>query len=441
MEDAFIINGGNPLKGTVTLSGAKNVALKAVIAAMLFDGAVTLHNIPRIRDIFELLHLIQTLGGRAEFTGPNTVVVDGTGVKENKLDFLHASKIRVSFILFAPLLYRFKQAFIPNPGGCRIGARPIDRIISGMKDLGVEVSYDSQTGYYEAKMPRKPEGIYTFTKPSHTGTELMILLAVFCKGTVTVHNCALEPEIDDLISFLNAGGAKITRKNTDIYIEGVDLLKQHEAYSIVCDRNEAITFAIAGIITKGDVTIRSIPEDYIKTFIEKIKLVGGGVEEKENNSWRFFYKGDLDASEVVTDVYPGFMTDWQPNWAVLMTQAKGTSLIHEKVFENRFSYVDELVKVGAKIEYFSPKVKDPSSFYGFNFDTSKTYRQAIQIHGGEHLHNGVLNVADLRAGATLAIAALLSTGESIVNGASILERGYEHFVEKITNLGGIIKKV
>lgn len=441
MEDAYIIQGGKPLKGAIKLSGAKNVALKAVIAALLFDGVVTLKNIPRIRDIFELLHLIQTLGARAEFTDTNTVLVDSTGLKENKLDFLHASKIRASFMLFAPLLYRFKEASIPNPGGCRIGARPIDRIVNGMKDLGIDVSYNSETGYYKALMNNKPSGEYTFIKSSHTGTELMILLSVFCKDTVTIHNTALEPEIDDLISFLNEGGANIKRHGSDIVIHGVKALVQKNPYTIVSDRNEAVTFAILGIITKGDVTVGSIPENYLKMFIDVTRKIGGGVEKVGENTWRFFYKEPLTSLDIVTDPHPGFMTDWQPNWAVLMTQATGKSLIHERVFENRFSYVDELIKMGAKIEYSSPRVQNPESFYIFNFDKGKEHKQAITVYGPQRLHNGVLTMADLRAGATLAIAALVAEGESIINGASILERGYENFVEKITSLGGDIKKV
>ena len=441
MEDAYIIRGGKPLKGTIKLSGAKNVALKAVIAALLFDGVVTLKNIPRIRDIFELLHLIQTLGARAEFTDTNTVLVDSKGLKENKLDFLHASKIRASFMLFAPLLYRFKEASIPNPGGCRIGARPIDRIVNGMKGLGIKVEYNSETGYYKAFMKEKPYGNYTFLKSSHTGTELMILLSVFCKGQVTIYNTALEPEIDDLISFLNDGGANIKRNGNDIAIQGVTSLTQKNPYTIVSDRNEAVTFAILGIITKGEVTVGPIPENYLKTFSDVTQKIGAGVEKCAENSWKFFYKGPLTSFDIVTDPHPGFMTDWQPNWAVLMTQATGKSLIHERVFENRFSFVDELIKMGAKIEYSSPLVQNPESFYIFNYDKNKEHKQAITVYGPQHLHNGVLTIADLRAGATLTIEALLAGGESVINGASILERGYENFVEKITSLGGDIKKV
>lgn len=441
MEDAFIIEGGLPLKGEVKLSGAKNVALKAVVAALLFDGKVVLKNIPKILDIYELLHLIRNLGGKADFSEGNTVVIDATNMKSNRLDFLHASKIRVSFMLFAPLLYRFKKAFIPNPGGCRIGARPIDRIVNGMTDLGVKVGYDSDTGYYSASMPEKPSGSYTFVKPSHTGTELMVLLSVFCRGVVTIHNAAQEPEIDDLINLLNAGGAKIKRVGTDILIEGVDKLKQKAPYTIVSDRNEAITYAVLGIVTRGSVTVSDIPEYYLKTFIELVRDIGGGVEMVRTTAWRFFYDKPLQATDVETDPHPGFMTDWQPNWAVLMTQAQGESIIHEKVFENRFSYVDELVKVGAKIDYFQPEVKDPKMFYLFNFDPTKEHRQAIRIFGPQKLHSGVMKIADLRAGATLAIAALMAEGESVITGASILERGYEDFAGKITALGGKIKKI
>lgn len=441
MEDSFIINGGRPLKGYVHLSGAKNVALKAVIAALLFEGRVLLNNIPQIRDIFELLHLIEMLGGKAEFVDNNTVLIDSSGLKDSKLDFLHASKIRVSFMLFAPLLYRFGHASIPNPGGCRIGARPIDRIVNGMKGLGVEVSYDSETGYYSATMPGKPKGSYTFAKSSHTGTELMVLLSVFCEGKVVIHNTALEPEIDDLIAFLNSGGARIRREGADIVVEGVKSLKQKEPYTIVSDRNEAVTYAIAGIITHGDVTVGKISRHYMKTFLDMMRQIGAGVEEKGEDTFRFFRNGSLKSADIVTEPHPGFMTDWQPNWAVLMTQTEGTSVIHEKVFENRFSYVDELVKLGAKIEYFQPEVKDAKSFYLFNWDPAKTYQQAIRIYGPQHLHNGVMTIADLRAGATLALAALLAQGESVVNGASILERGYENFVGKVTQLGGDIKKV
>ncbi len=441
MEDAYRIQGGKKLTGSVVLSGAKNAALKMVIAALLFDGDVTLKNVPRIRDLDVLLHLFTELGATAQFTDENTVIINGEGLKTNTVDLLHGSKIRSTFLLFAPLLRRFKEAHIPNPGGCRIGARPIDRIMNGLTELGGIVEYDHATGYYHAKLAGKTKGSYTFEKPSHTGTEFMIMLSVFAEGTVHIHNAALEPEIDDLIAFLNAGGAQIHRENTSILVSGVERLIQHTPYTIVSDRNEAVTFAVLGLITKGDVTVGPIDPNLLTVFIEYVKKAGGGVEIKGDNSVRFFYTGPFTATQVETTPHPGFMTDWQQNWVVLMTQAQGVSTVHERVFENRFAFVSELQKLGANIEFDSTPVANAKQYYHFTFDPEKVYKQAIKIYGPQQLHSGVLTVTDLRAGATLAIAALLVPGESIVNGVSILERGYERFVEKVTRLGGEIERL
>jgi UDP-N-acetylglucosamine 1-carboxyvinyltransferase len=441
MEDAYIIQGGKTLKGEVVLSGAKNAALKMAIAALLFDGNVVLNNVPRIRDFDELLHLFVELGATAEFKGENTVVINGGGLKSNTVDLLHGSKIRSTFLLFAPLLKKFKEAHIPNPGGCRIGARPIDRIMNGLKELGGIVEYDHTTGYYHATLTDKTHGEYTFEKPSHTGTEFMIMLSVFAQGTVKIHNAALEPEIDDLIAFLNEGGADIHREKNSILVRGVSSLTQQKPYTIVSDRNEAVTFAVLGLITKGDVTVGPINPELLEVFISYVKKSGGGVEVVGNNKVRFYYAGPFMATHVETEPHPGFMTDWQQNWVVLMTQAQGVSTVHERVFENRFAFVSELQKLGAKIEYDEEQLKNPKEYYHFTYDPNKTYRQAIKIYGPQQLHSGVLTVTDLRAGATLAIAALLVPGESVVNGVSILERGYERFVEKVSKLGGEIKRL
>lgn len=440
MEDAYIIKGGKPLKGDVKLSGAKNVAVKALIAALLFKGEVTLHNIPRIRDVYELIDLLKEIGAEIEFSG-NTVKIDGTSIDSNKSDFLHASKIRTSFMLFAPLLYKFKEAYIPNPGGCRLGARSIDRIVDGMEELGIDVEYNSNTGYYHAEMKTFPKGSYTFNKPSHTGTELLILISILSNDKVTIQNAGLEPEIDDLIRFLNESGAQIKRNGTSIMIQGVKELNQSKPYTIGWDRIEAATYAVLGVITKGDVVISKIEEPLIKTFNEALQKAGGGVERLPDGRWHYFYKEKIKSLDITTGPHPGFMTDWQPPWAVLMTQTDGQSIIHERVYENRFMYVDELRKVGAEIDFVKVPVTNPAEYFFFNFDPAKKYNQAIRIKGSQKLHSGVLNITDLRAGATLAIAALLAEGESVINGASIMERGYEDFVEKINILGGDIKKV
>ncbi len=440
MEDAYRIIGGRQLKGSVWLSGAKNVALKTIIASLLFEGKVILHNVPRIKDVTELLHLIGLLGVRAEFTEKNTVEIDSSSIQRNKVDLLHATKIRVSFMLFAPLLHKFDTCYVPNPGGCRIGARPIDRIISGMKKLGVEVVYNSETGYYEAKK-NELGGEYTFSKPTHTGTELLIMLASLGTHTITLHNAAYEPEIDDLIAFLNEAGADISRVGSRVEIKGVSKLEQRKPFTIVSDRNEAVTFAVMGCATKGEVIIENIQENLIENFLKVYTEARGGVEKLGPNRFKFFAQGDCMSTNIETAPHPGFMTDWQPNWAVLMTQAQGVSMIHERVFENRFAYVNELRKLGAKIDYIPEPVENPEHYYHFTYDKNKYYQQAIRIVGPTRLHNGVLTIHDLRAGASLVIASLIASGESIVQGVSIVERGYENLVEKIKGLGGEIDKI
>lgn len=442
MEDSYIIQGGKSLQGKIELSGAKNIALKVLIAATLFNEEVTLQHIPKINDVLEVCNLINDLGGRAEFVGQNTVKVDSTGMSKNKVNLLFGSKIRTSFMFFAPLLYRFKEAYIPNPGGCRLGARSIDRIVDGLKALGIHVTYDSDSGYYHSSMDSLPTGTFEFSKPSHTGTELLILMSVLAEGNkIILKNVALEPEIDDLIEFLNQAGAKIRRESNAIVIEGIKELHQTVPYVIASDRIEAATYAVLALATKGDVTVGPIQENYFKTFLTVLEKAGAGVEKIDDNYWRFFYKGPLAAVDIETLPHPGFMTDWQPIYAVLMTQAQGETTIHERIYENRFSYVDELKKLGADIEFITPQIDNPQEYYHFNYDPQKTYQQAIKISGPKPLHNGVLRIADLRAGATLAIAALVADGESVVNEISHLERGYENFVEKVTSLGGNVKKV
>ena len=441
MPDSYLIKGGKPLKGEVILSGAKNVALKTIIAALMFKGEVILKNIPKINDVLDLIELIKSLGAKANFIEKNTLVIDSDNLKSNRVDLQYGSKIRVSFMLFAPLLHRFGECYVPNPGGCRIGARPIDRIINGLKTLGINIDYDSETGYYHAKITGKPKGSYRFDKPSHTGTELLMMIGLMSDEKVEIDNIANEPEIDDLILYLNSAGANITEEKNKIIVRKSPELKQKEAFSIMSDRNELVTYATLAVASRGDVIISPIDENLISSFLEIMREAGAGIEEISTYKYRFFYKGEIDSINIETSPHPGFMTDWQPSWAILMLKANGTSVIHERVFENRFSYVEELKKLGAKIDFINVNIENPEFFYHFNFEKEREYKQTIKIQGEAELHNAILNISDLRAGAALACAALLSDGESIVNGASILERGYEDFVEKIKKLGGEIKKV
>lgn len=442
MSDAYVITGGKPLSGTVQLSGAKNVALKVIIASLLFDSPVKLTNIPQIADVKELIDLINTLGPKIERNRGEVDIVPAK-ITKNTFDLVEAVKMRVSFMLFAPLLIRSGSAIIPNPGGCRLGTRPIDRQVEMMRAFGATVNYDSSTGYYHASLPdKKPNAVrFRFSKKTHTGTELAIMFGIFAKGKSVLSNCAMEPEIDDLIAFLNKSGASIKRSGEEIIIDGVDKLQLTTAYAISCDRNEAPTYAVFALATKGDVTIKGIRPDDMRHFINQVKDSGGGVEESEE-SIRFFYTGNLKSSNITTLPHPGFMTDWQGPWAVLMTQAQGESIIHETVFENRFGHVSELKKLGAKIEYFEPQVENPEEVYQFNYHEREENcsPQAIKIFGPTPLHNGILTVSDLRAGASLLIAAAIAQGETIIHGASVIDRGYEHIDKKLQRLGATIKK-
>ncbi len=438
MDDKFIITGGKKLTGTTQVSGAKNVALKALVAACLTSEEIVIENIPLISDLFTMVDIIEEFGGSVK-KEDHKLTVNLVNFSKTKIDLESGAEIRTSALFMSPLLARMNEAIIPNPGGCRIGARPIDRTIEGLEAMGVEIEYKSSDGYFYMKAPNGLTGAdYTFKKSTHTGTETLIMAAVLAKGTTILRNTAEEPEIDELISFLIKMGAKIVKKDKrTIEITGVE--KLHGAtFTIGPDRNEAVTLAIAAIITKGDIFIENIKEADIFEFVKKLEEIGGGVEIKSNGI-RFFYKGAIRATDVETWVYPGFMTDWQAPWAVLMTQANGESIIHERVYESRFSYVRELEKMGASIELFNPEVENPNEFYNFNIeDDKKENKHAAKIKGPVDLHNGVVSITDLRAGATLVLAALAAQGESVINEVHHLDRGYEKFEDRLNALGASV---
>ena len=439
--EKLIIRGNKKLKGEVNVSGSKNVALKALVAACMTDEEVIIQNIPLITDFIIMAEIIKELGGEVVLLD-HSVSVKMREFKTEKIQLDKAAEIRTSFMFLAPLLARKGMAIIPNPGGCRIGARPIDRIVEGLNKMGVSISYSSDDGYFHAELDKN--GLrgtnYKFSKNTHTGTETMILAAVLAKGTTVLENAAQEPEVDELIGLLNLMGASIKRiEPRRIEINGVKRL-HGTTFRIKPDRNEVVTFAIAGIITKGDVFIKNIDRSGISEFLHKLDEAGGGFEEKENGI-RFFYKGPLKATEVTTSFYPGFMTDWQGPWSMLMTGSRGISIIHETIYENRFSYVPELKKMGAKIKFFSPILKNPDAVYNFNFNDAKTKNHAIKITGPIALHNAVLNVSDLRAGATLVLASLAAKGTSIIFGLEHLDRGYGEFYQRLKGLGADISRV
>lgn len=438
--DKFIIKGGKKIRGDVSILGSKNVALKVLVAACLTEEEVVVENVPLISDFMVMAEIIRHLGGKVEFKD-HSVSITLKKFSSEKISLENAAEIRTSYMFLAPLLLRVGIAIIPNPGGCRIGARPIDRIVDGLRKMGVKIKYDSSDGYFHASSPNGLKGTrYTFVKNTHTGTETMILAATLARGRTILNNAASEPEIDELIGLLNRMGARIVReKQRRIVIDGVSSL--HGARFVIApDRNEVVTFAISAIITEGDIFIKDINKRGLTEFLEILKKCGGGIEEKANGI-RFFYKGPLKATDIMTSFYPGFMTDWQGPWTVLMTKAEGLSIIHETVYENRFTYAEELRKMGAHIELYNPKIKNPGKIYNFNIgDDNGKYFHAAKISGPTDLHNGILFISDLRAGATLVLAALAAKGESVLFGVEHLDRGYEQFEKRLKKLGADIKR-
>lgn len=441
--EKLIINGGKRLMGTISVSGAKNVALKTLVAACLTDEEVIIENIPLISDFMVMVNIIRSLGGTVRIKG-HTAYIQVKALKLKRIPLEEAAKIRTSAMLMAPLLARLHKAIIPNPGGCRIGARPIDRTIEGLKTMGFDTLYNSEDGYFYIKSNgRVPDGTirYHFEKSTHTGTETLVMAAVFLRKKTILENAAEEPEIDELITFLNQMGAKIERiKKRTIIINGVEKLKKAR-FKIGLDRNEIVTFATGAIATRGDVFIRDADTVDLSSFLQKLKDAGAGYEKRKNGI-RFYYKGRLKSVDVETSVYPGFMTDWQGPWSILMTQADGVATIHETVYENRFGYVKELKKMGADVSLFNPRIDKPSEIYNFNLrDDSTDYYHGLKVYGPAKLHNAVVEISDLRAGATLVLAALLAPLSSTIFGVEHLDRGYEKFEERLKSLGARIKRI
>ena len=440
--DTFIIEGGKPLKGEVAIGGAKNVAVKILIASLLTDDEITIHNVPLLRDVVALVDVLKSLGVAVEMKD-HTVRVKNGSVHDNPTVPLDVgAKLRTSSMVLGPLLARWGKGSVPNPGGCRLGARPIDRHIEGLKLMGATIVYDSEDGYFHATSEGLHGATIRFNKNTHTGTETILLAAVLARGQTIIENAAAEVEVDDLIACLNQMGAKITRKDPrTIVIDGVEKLHGVE-YTIMPDRNEEVTFAIAAAITGGDVTVVNSQLEYLGAFLDAYTKAGGAYEKLDNHRTRYFRTEPIKPTDVVTNPYPEFMTDWQAPWAVFMTQAHGQSTIHETVFEGRFSYVQELAKMGAKIEFFDPDVTDHESFYNFNWDDRKEgYHQGIKLTGPASLHNAVLRVDDIRAGATLVLAALIAEGKSYLHGVELIDRGYESIEERLTKLGATITRV
>jgi len=439
MNSYFQITGGTRLHGTVRLGGAKNASYKLMIAALLGTQESRILNFSHISDVELVAKIINYLGGKAKPAGERALFIDPTGLKSHVIQADHGNQGRFSTMFIPVLLHRFGQAIVPAPGGDKIGTRSLERHFQGLQALGAKIEF--KDGLFYAQADQLVGTNYRFEKNTHTGTETLILAACCAQGRTTLENAAREPEIDDLITFLNKMGAHILRTaERTIQIDGVKKLGG-AIHSLIPDRNEAVSYACAALATKGDVIIENARAPHLQAFLEKVAAIGGGYEIGDYGI-RFFYQGQLQATNVQTAVEPGFMTDWQPLWATLMTQAQGTSIIHETVMSNRFQYTQELTQMGAKIELFNPEIAQRETVYNFNLDDDRPeYYHALKIAGPTQLLAGNYTVKDLRHGASLVLAAMIAKGTSLIAGIEQIERGYEKLDERLNSMGASIQKV
>ncbi len=412
----IVVKESGALEGKVKVSGAKNAVLPIIAATLLADGVSTIRSVPNLRDVNVMSDLLRYLGAKVQYDG-ETLVVDTSDVKETEAPYHLVNKMRASFLVMGSLLGRCHHAKISMPGGCAIGTRPIDLHIKGFRQLGVTV--ETEHGYVEASVDRLVgEKIY-LDFPSVGATENIMMAAVLAEGTTTIENVAEEPEIVDLANFLNKMGAKVRGAGTNtIKITGVEKLTAVE-HTVIPDRIEAGTYMVAAAMTKGDVLIENIIVDHIKPVIAKLREVGCTVEEMES-AVRVIGPEKLIATNIKTLPHPGFPTDMQSPFMSLLSVAEGKSTITETVFENRFMNVPELIRMGANIEISG--------------------KSAI-VEGKERLTGSEVMATDLRAGAALVIAGLVSEGETIVKNIYHIERGYVDLVGKLSMLGANVYRV
>ena len=422
-RELFRVQGGTALSGTVAISGAKNAALKLLAAATLTGERCRLTNVPEIEDVRVMAETLRDLGVVVDHPAANVYEVASGDVEWLFVPLEAAAKMRASFILLGPLLARFGRVIISNPGGDRIGRRPVDLHVEAMRALGASIEY--RNGYYFATAPgRLRGGEVTFPFVSVMGTENAMLAATLAEGTTVIRPAAQEPEVDDLISFLQEMGAAVRRTAPDtIEVEGRKRLRGAE-HAVVPDRIEAGTFVVAAAVTGGRITLQGAPCDHLGAFLETLGRIGVGVScgtDTIEVDGTALHEGGYRACDIETAPYPGLATDLQPPTAVLLTQATGVSRVHETIFEDRLEWLSEVRRMGGAVE-----LPDP--------------HHAL-ISGPSRLHGEEVEIGDLRAGASLILAALAAEGTTVIHGAHHVRRGYENIEGKFRDLGASIARI
>lgn len=415
----FVIEGGYSLSGEVKVSGSKNAALPILASTLLTSETCTLSNVPDIQDIRTLVAILESLGSKVSWLESGQLTVDNSGVDGRDPDFTLIKKIRASVLISGPLFARFKRVKVTHPGGCHIGARPIDVHLKALVALGAKVRVEDQ--FYSIEASRVIGTKIVLDEMSVTATENLIMAAVLAEGITEIHLAAAEPEIVNLIESLKLMGAKISGTGSHVLIiEGVD--KLHAAnLQVIPDRIEAGTLSIAAAITHGDVVVDGYVEDHLNIFTNKLRDANVQFQLLPNNRIHISKSTTIKPVDIRTDIYPGFPTDLQAPFAVLMTQASGNSKIFETMYDGRLNYLLELSKMGSAATILDPHraiIMGPSVLYGKEIDS-----------------------LDIRAGATLILAALTGSGKSTINHAEIIDRGYEQIDDKLRKLGAHISRI
>jgi len=413
--DTLIVTGGHPLRGTIPISGAKNSALKLMVASLLADGTTVLDNVPRIQDCAVMVEVLEHLGASVTRAG-SRVSIDTRGVHTQEAPYELVSKMRASISVLGPLLARYGRATVAMPGGCNIGSRNIDLHIRGLEQMGAR--FESEHGYLRAFAPELRGTVVSLDYPSVGATENAMMAGSGARGTTVIDNAAREPEIVDLAAFLIAMGARISGAGTTtIEIEGVDSFTPAE-HRVVPDRIETGTFAIAACATRGDVVLAGARAEHLDLAFAKLAEAGAEISQAQEGV-RVRMAGRPAAVDFTTLPYPGFPTDLQPQMVAMLATAEGTSIATENVFESRFMFVDELKRLGADIQ---------------------TESHHAVIRGVERLQSAPVRAHDLRAGAAVVIAALAADGVTDVSDMGFVDRGYEDFERKLIEAGADVRR-
>jgi len=416
----YLIRGGNPLRGTIQISGAKNAAVAIIPAALLVDGVCRIENVPQISDVTLILQILRELGADVRSINRTTVEVDCSHIRNRQVPYELARKIRASYYLVGALLSRFGWAEVPLPGGCDLGGRPVDQHIKGFVAMGAEV--DVRNGLIYARVPNgaRLSGGQVYLDIVSVGATMNIMLAAtLASGITIIENAAKEPHIVDLANFLNSMGADIRGAGTDVIkVRGVERLKGG-AYSIIPDQIEAGTYMAAVAAAGGEVLIKNVIPKHLECITAKLVEMGVDVEEQDDDIL-LRRNGPLTRVNVKTMPYPGFPTDMQPQIAAVLCIAQGTSVLTEGVWDNRYRYVDEFRRMGARIQVDG---------------------KVAVIEGVDHLTGAPVHACDLRAGAAMVIAGLAAQGVTEIDGVHHIERGYETIVEKLAAVGADIRIV